>query len=141
VRSWVLRRGFVATIAALNRAGLGPLGADVSRSELRRAGLRAFGEVLARLDVPAPHVVFGHTHRAGPRPDDDPAEWRTPGGARLWNTGTWCYEDHFLDGSPVGNPYWPGAGILLGDDGDPEVVRFLGERLEPAGVAITPPRV
>ena len=74
------RRGlavaFPVVVAGLNRAGMGPLRADVSGHELRRAGLRAFGEVLARLGVPAgTHVMFGHTHRAGPLPADDPSEW------------------------------------------------------------------
>ena len=61
---------------ALNRAGLGPLRADISGPELRRGALRAFGEVLTRLRVDAPHVIFGHTHRAGPLPADDRYEWR-----------------------------------------------------------------
>ena len=47
--------------------GSGPLQADISSAELRRAGLRgASASVLAHLGVEAAHVIFGHTHRAGP---------------------------------------------------------------------------
>jgi peptidoglycan/xylan/chitin deacetylase (PgdA/CDA1 family) len=31
--------------------------------------------------VDAPHVIFGHTHRAGPLPADAPGEWRVDGAA------------------------------------------------------------
>ena len=102
-------RGFPLAVAALNRAGLGPLRADISGRELRRAGLEAMGEVAARLELGDAYVVFGHTHRAGPLPDDDPAEWRpgsslqAPGsGARLVNTGCWTYARVFLDRPPPG---------------------------------------
>ena len=37
--------GFPLAVAALNRAGIGPLRADISVGELRRAGLRAMSEV------------------------------------------------------------------------------------------------
>ena len=55
-------------VAALNRAGLGPLRADLSGVELRRAGLRAMAEVTDRLGITDRHVIFGHTHRCGPAP-------------------------------------------------------------------------
>ena len=62
------------------------------------------GEVVARLGIDARHVVFGHTHRSGPLPDDDASEWRLAGGAQLTNTGCWVYESMYLDrrlGQPV----------------------------------------
>jgi metallophosphoesterase superfamily enzyme len=127
VRWWALRASFGLAVASLNRAGLGPLQSDVSGVELRRAGLRALGEVTERLGVAAPHVVFGHTHRAGPRAGDDLAEWRTPEGTRLWNTGTWVLEGHFLATGSANNPYWPGAAIRIEETGDPQHVRLLGE--------------
>ena len=78
------RRGLViafpAIVAGLNRAGLGPFHTDISTPELRRAGLRALGIALDRLGVRAPHVIFGHTHRAGPLGDDDRFEWHAPAG-------------------------------------------------------------
>ncbi len=64
-------------VAALNRAGLGPLRAEISGPALRRSGLRGMDEVCARLGVTADYVIFGHTHRAGPLPDDEAAEWVT----------------------------------------------------------------
>ena len=74
-----LAGAFPVAIAALNKAGLGSFDADISTDELRRAGLRAMGEVAARLGLGDAHVIFGHTHRAGPRPQDVAAEWRGPG--------------------------------------------------------------
>lgn len=115
-------------IALLNRAGLGPVNPDLSGEALRRGGLLALGESLRRLGVEAEHVVFGHTHRAGPFADDDPAEWRTPGGARLTNAGSWVYEPHFLTRDPGVSPYWPGTAVRIGADGPPELIRLLGYR-------------
>lgn len=112
--------GFPLVVAGLNRAGLGPLRADVSAAELRRAALRAFAEVLARLGVPAAHVIFGHTHRAGPLPGDDRAEW-----GRLMNTGSWVYEPGYLGDSPGDSPYRPGFAAIVSDDGPPELVNLL----------------
>jgi len=100
---------YPAAIAALNRFGMGPVHGDLSGPELRRAGLIALGEVLRRLDVDAPHVVFGHTHRAGPLPGDDPAEWSTLSGGRLWNTGNWYVEAGFIRHTAEHSPYWPGT--------------------------------
>jgi len=74
--------GFPAAIAGLNRTSLGPLRADISGAELRRAALRAFAEVLSRLEIDAPQVIFGHTHRAGPLPPDPPAEWTAATGSQ-----------------------------------------------------------
>ena len=112
-------------VAVLNRIGLGPLGADVSAVELRRAGLRAIGRVVDGLGIDAAHVVFGHTHRAGPLERDDRSEWLTPGGARLWNSGSWLHEAVFLPDRDPRNPYWPGTVIQLGDEGDPRVENVL----------------
>jgi calcineurin-like phosphoesterase family protein len=126
LRSWLLRTGFGATIATLNHAGIGPLRADVSGHELRRAGLRAMAEALGRLRVGATHVIFGHTHRSGPWPRDDVGEWRPAGGPALWNAGTWVWEPGFVTRTPNESPYWPGAAIRLGPEGEPRPVRLLG---------------
>ena len=123
-RGRVLAGAFPLAIAGLNRLGLGPLRADLSGAELRRASLRAMGEVVARLRIDARHVIFGHTHRSGPLPDDDPDEWRLAGGAQLLNTGCWVYESMYLD-RDWGNPYWPGAAAQLEDGGEPRFVRLL----------------
>ncbi len=70
LRARALAGAFPFAIAALNRAGIGSFQADISTAELRRAGLRAMGEVAARLGLGDAHVIFGHTHRAGSLPGD-----------------------------------------------------------------------
>jgi predicted phosphodiesterase len=119
-----------AAVTAINAAGMGPFNADISGEELRRAGLRAIGEVVERLGIDADHVLFGHTHRAGPL-EGEADEWTLPSGARLTNTGSWVDEEAFVSGSDPSNPYWPGRVTLLGDDGPPELTTVLDE-LEPA---------
>jgi predicted phosphodiesterase len=122
-RARLLAGAFPVGIGALNRVGIGPLKADLSGPELRRAALRAIGEVVAHLGIDARHVIFGHTHRTGPLPGDDPSEWRA-GGASLLNTGCWVYESMYLD-RDWGSPYWPGGAAILDDDGPPRFVRLL----------------
>jgi hypothetical protein len=127
MRRRAARAGFPVAIAALNRAGLGPLRADLSREALRRGPLVALGQVLGRLEVGARQVVFGHTHRAGPLPGDDVGEWTTPTGGRLVNTGCWVRERGLVAGDPARSPYRPGWAAWL--DGDParppELVNLL----------------
>jgi hypothetical protein len=115
-------------VAALNRAGLGPLRANVSPGELRRAGLQAMGEVAARLGLGDAYVVFGHTHRVGPLPGDKPEEWRGREGARLVNAGNWTYAEIFLTQTPGESPYWPGTCVIVEDSGPPMVRRLLQDR-------------
>ncbi len=128
LRLRALAGAFPFAIAALNRAGLGSFNADISTDELRRAGLRAMGEVAARLGLGDAHVIFGHTHRRGPLPADTSAEWRGPGGARLLNAGCWTYDRYFVKGEPGESPYWPGGSVLVDDDGPPELRRLLDDR-------------
>jgi hypothetical protein len=116
LRARALAGAFPFAIAALNKAGIGSFHADISTPELRRAGLRAMGEVAARLDLGDAHVIFGHTHRAGPLAGDVGAEWRGPGGARLLNAGCWTYDSYFVTGTPGESPYWPGGSVLVEDD-------------------------
>jgi hypothetical protein len=125
LRSRAVAVAFPLAVAALNRAGIGPLRADISMSTLRRAGLEAMGEVAARLDLGDAYVVFGHTHRAGPLPGDDELEWRGRFGARLVNTGSWTYAPIFLRSTPAESPYWPGVCVIVDDDGPPAVERLL----------------
>jgi hypothetical protein len=127
-------------VAALNRAGFGPLKADVSSDELRRAGLRAMGEVAARIGLGDAYVIFGHTHRTGPLPGDDEREWLGQAGARLINTGSWTYASVFLTSNPGESPYWPGGCVLVEDSGPPIVMRLLQDRargdLSPASLKV-----
>ncbi|MCW3010881.1 MAG: hypothetical protein JWO90_1285, partial [Solirubrobacterales bacterium] len=71
LRDRALGVAFPVAVAGLNRLGLGPVRPQLSGPHLRSAGLQAMGEVVRLLGVEAEHVVFGHTHRAGPLPGDD----------------------------------------------------------------------
>jgi len=125
-RGAALGAGYAAAVGTLNALGIGPLRRDLSGVALRQGGLRGISEVLRRLGVDAPYVLWGHSHRAGPWPGDDPAEWTAPTGSRLLNTGSWVYQRHFLTEAPNGSPYWPGTAIELDDDGaPPRLVRQL----------------
>ena len=124
--------GFPAAVALANRAGLGPVRADISGPELRRAALRAMGEVAGRLELDAEYVLFGHTHRAGPLPGDDEDEWVAPGGARLHNAGTWIHE-RFLVGERRGDsPYRAGGAIRLQEGRPPAQLQLLDATRLPA---------
>jgi predicted phosphodiesterase len=138
LRRRLLVGAFPLAVAALNRAGLGPLRADISARELRRAGLSAMGEVAARLGLGDAHVVFGHTHRAGPLPGDDEQEWRGRDGARLVNAGSWTYASIFLTATPGESPYWPGTCVLVSDSGPPVLMRLLQERTHEQIRAVRP---
>ncbi|HTU84714.1 MAG TPA: metallophosphoesterase, partial [Solirubrobacteraceae bacterium] len=123
-RRQALRVGFPVAIAAMNRAGLGPLGRDIDGASLRQAPLLALGEVVRRLGIDAGHVLFGHTHRAGPLPGDDAADWRTPRGTRLLNVGSWVHEPGFLGPTPAASPYRAGFAGRIDGDGEPELVNL-----------------
>ncbi|HEY3726899.1 MAG TPA: metallophosphoesterase [Solirubrobacteraceae bacterium] len=139
VRGWValtgpgrrnLRRrsltlAYPALIAALNRAKLGPLHSELTGAALRRAGLRGIDQALDRLGVAAEHVIFGHTHRAGPLPHDDQGEWRTCGGGRLINSGCWVSEPSFVGAQPHRSPYRVGFCVTVEDQGPPVLSNLL----------------
>jgi UDP-2,3-diacylglucosamine pyrophosphatase LpxH len=126
VRHRAFAAAFPLLVRVVNRAGLGPVGADVSPTELRRAGVAAMGETCRRLGIDAEWVIFGHTHRTGPRPDHDaPEEWRAPTGSRLMNTGSWVHEGVFLGTAGKRSPYWPGTVVELDDDGPPRLRNLL----------------
>jgi hypothetical protein len=133
LRARAIAASWPLLIAALNRAGLGPLRAEVSGPALRRSGLRGMDEVCARLGVTADYVIFGHTHRAGPLPGDDPGEWMTPAGSRLINSGCWVHEPAFMGANPAQSPYRTGFCVVIDDDGPPRVLNLLDpDRPDPA---------
>lgn len=115
-----------AAVIALNAMGLGPFSPDLSAVELRRAGLRAMGTVVRSLGVDAEHVIFGHTHRAGPVAGETEG-WFQPGGLQLTNTGSWIYEGVFLDDGDPSNPYWPGRITWLEGQGPPRLSGVLDD--------------
>ena len=111
-------------VAALNGLGLGPFRATLTGEELRRAGLLAMARVAEVLVPGAEHVIFGHTHRPGPLPGDEHAEWTTLSGSRLWNSGSWLYEHAFITTGSE-SPYWPGTVLTLDDEGPPRLENVL----------------
>lgn len=117
-RAIALRGGFAGAVAALNRIGIGPVQRDVSGPALRVAYLDAINEVRRRLGIDATYLVWGHSHRPGPLPGDDPDEWRG-----VVNAGSWTMQRHFLKES--GSPYHPGTAVLVEEDGPPRVIRLL----------------
>ena len=128
LRALALKAAYVTAVSTLDALGIGPLDRDVSAPALRRGGLYGMGEVARRLRIGAPYLLFGHTHRSGPWPDDDPGEWVAPTGSRMVNTGSWVYQPHFLPPAPNTSPYWPGTAVVLDDHGPPRITRLLGQR-------------
>jgi len=126
-RERILAASFPLVIAGLNRAGLGPLRSDISGLALRRSGLEAMSQVVDRLGIGARHVIFGHTHRTGPLPGDDLAEWTSPSGASLHNCGCWVFETYLMTSVDGESPYWPGQCIVVEDEGPPRLVHLLGD--------------
>jgi predicted phosphodiesterase len=114
-----------AAVATLNRLKIGPFSATLSGEELRRAGLLAMGRVAETLAPDAEHVLFGHTHRAGPLPGDDWAEWSTLSGKRLWNSGNWYLESTFVRGMAERSPYWPGTIVWVEPGRAPRIENAL----------------
>jgi hypothetical protein len=128
IRSRALAVAFRLGVLIANRAGIGPVEPRVGVADLRRGGLSAVTEVLRRLRLAPPHVIFGHTHRTGPLGRDPAAEWRTPAGTQLHNAGNWIFDPLFMGRGPQGsNPYWPGGAIVVDDDGPPRLERLLGD--------------
>jgi Calcineurin-like phosphoesterase superfamily domain len=112
-------------VAALNRLGLGPFKPELSGDELRRAGLLAMGRVAEVLAPGGEHLLFAHTHRPGPLPGDEQAEWTTLSGTRLWNTGSWFLEPAFISDRAERSPYWPGTVVWIDDAGPPRIENAL----------------
>lgn len=113
-----------AAVLALNALGVGRFHPDISPVELRRAGLRSMTRVVQELEIDADHVIFGHTHRAGPLPGETEG-WTLPGGARLHNTGSWILEAAFSAADGPENPYWPGRVTWVDDEGPPRFENVL----------------
>ena len=128
LRSRALAIPFRLGVRAVNRAGIGPVEARIGVEDLRRGGLAATAEVARRLRLSPAHLVFGHTHRTGKLPGDQPSEWRTPGGTQLHNAGSWIFDPLFIGRGPHGSsPYWPGGAIVVDEDGPPRLERLLSD--------------
>jgi predicted phosphodiesterase len=125
-RGWMLGAiGVPVAVRLANRLGIGPLNADLSIQEIGRAGVRAMREVATRLGIDADHLIFGHTHRRGPR-GAEPG-WSQSGGPRLHNTGSWVYAPALLGRGAGQSPFWPGTVGIVEDDRVPELVHLLDD--------------
>ncbi len=116
-------------VGALNKLGLGPLEPDLSAIGLRRAGLAAMADAITALEIDAPHVIFGHTHRSGPWPKDDRSDWALPSGGRLTNSGSWIHEAPFVGDQGRESPYYPSVICWIDDEpgSEPRLERLLEE--------------
>jgi calcineurin-like phosphoesterase family protein len=126
---WVGRALAKVGVAAVNKAGFGPFSAELSVDEVGRSGVSAMEDVVERLGIDAPYVLFGHTHRAGPL--DGEAEWSAPGGSRLVNVGNWVYSQVLIGNARDRSPYWPGRYVRVEPEGPPA----LRSVLDPARIA------
>jgi UDP-2,3-diacylglucosamine pyrophosphatase LpxH len=122
---------------------IAPLNAMVLGAQMRRAAIPALARVVHRLGVDADWVIFGHVHRCGPLPGDDPRRWRGPTDRpRIANTGSWVYEPLLLHRASPPHAYWPGGAILLEDGRDPKASGLLDHldadtlHRAPAGAAV-----
>jgi hypothetical protein len=127
VRRRIATLGFAGAVGVLNRLRIGPLSSDISGPQLRRAGLDAATAAARAIGVTERHLIFGHTHRPGPLPGDEPSEWITASGQQVLNTGSWVFEQHFLSGAPQGSPYWPGRAVEIVDDEPPRVLSAMND--------------
>jgi UDP-2,3-diacylglucosamine pyrophosphatase LpxH len=105
---------------------LAPMTSRVLGAQMRRASMPALARVVHRLGVEADWVVFGHVHRLGPLPADNPSFWQgADDHLRIANTGSWVYEPLLLHRAAPPHPYWPGGAIVVEDEGDPRPVGLL----------------
>jgi hypothetical protein len=105
---------------------LAPLTAAVLSGQMRRFSIPALVSVVEHLGVDADWVLFGHVHRWGPLPWDDPAQWAAPSGRpRIANSGSWLYEPLLLHRATSPHPYWPGGAIVLEQGREPRAVNLL----------------
>jgi hypothetical protein len=108
-----------SAVWALNRAGIGPFQAKLNGPALRESGLSAMRDLIEALQIDAREIIYGHTHRPGPLPQD------TTWDARLFNSGSWLYEPNLLQTTAGESPYWPGTVIWIEDDKPPRLESLL----------------
>jgi predicted phosphodiesterase len=124
---------------------LAPLTAAIVDVQMRHAAMPALGHVVQGLAIDADWVVFGHVHRLGPLPTDQPAEWRVgDGGPRLINTGSWLYDPLLVDRASPPHPYWPGGAVLIEPGAEPRALGLLDHldagELRPRDAVVAEPR-
>ncbi len=94
---------------------------DLSHTGIARSSLAAMHELTRRLAIKAEHVIFGHTHRPGPRKDPGGVEagWQVEGGPALHNAGSWLYSPGLLAATAAESLFWPGSVIWVDSEGPP----------------------
>jgi hypothetical protein len=120
------RAAFPAVIDGVNRLLRADFDSDISGAAITRSGIEAGIELARRLGVDGSHVITGHTHRGGPRPEED--AWRLPGGGELHNTGNWVFSTPLHRPGTPPNGYWPGTVTWVEDSGPPRRVELLRDR-------------
>ncbi|HTT93413.1 MAG TPA: hypothetical protein VMF55_01985 [Solirubrobacterales bacterium] len=120
------RAAFPAVVAGVNRLLRADFDSDISGEAIFRGGVEAGVETARRLGVDDVHVITGHTHRAGPRPEEGP--WRLPRGGELHNTGNWVFSTPLHRPGTPPNAYWPGTVTWVEDSGPPRRVELLQDR-------------
>lgn len=104
---------------------VGPRANGLLGHRVGTAGIVALGDVISRLGLQPRHVIFGHVHRAGPLPDDEPELFRA-GRTQLWNAGSWVLDPLLLGGPRRPHPFWPGSAVVV-EDGVPRGIRLLDD--------------
>lgn len=120
------RAAFPIVVAGINRLVRAEFDSDISGEAIFRGGVEAGVEMARRLGLDDVHVITGHTHRGGPRPEEDP--WALPGGGRLHNTGNWVFSTPLHRPGTPPNAYWPGTVTWVEDSGPPRRVELLQDR-------------
>jgi Calcineurin-like phosphoesterase len=121
-----VRAAFPLAVAGVNRLLHADFDADISGAAIFRSGVAGGAEMARRLGVDAGHVITGHTHRGGPRPEEGP--WHLPGGGELHNTGNWVFSTPLHNPGEPPNSYWPGTVTWVEDSGPPRRVELLRDR-------------
>lgn len=134
---------FPAAVRGLGRVLRREFVTDISIEGISRAGLAAMREVANRLHLDCEHLVFGHTHRPGPRESDPAVEWEARG-VKLHATGSWVYSRGLCGPTAAQSIFWPGTVTWVDEDGPPVRRELLADRGRPdfaaavRGVLATP---
>jgi hypothetical protein len=120
------RTAFPAVVAGVNRLLRADFDSDISGEAIFHSGVEAATEMARRLGVDHAHVITGHTHRGGPRPEE--GSWRLPGAGELHNTGNWVFSTPLHRPGTPPNAYWPGTVTWVEDSGPPRRVELLQDR-------------
>jgi hypothetical protein len=128
------RAAFPLAVAGVNRLLRADFDAAIDGAAIFRSGIEGASEMARRLGVDGGHVITGHTHRGGPRPEEAP--WRLPGGGHLHNTGNWVFSTPLHNPGAPPNAYWPGTVTWVEDSGPPRRVDLLRDREHAEMVAL-----